>query len=101
MPSPLLWGVEETVQERFGDVVSDLKSVKRDYPFHYTLSPTEVAEFYRLYYGPTHRTFAALELEQQALLRHDLEQLWTQHNRAVHGTTEYDSEYLEVNAVKT
>jgi len=100
MPSPLLWGVEETVRERFGDAVSDLKLTKRDYPFHYALNPAETAEFYRLYYGPTNRAFAALELEQQALLRHDLEQLWSQHNRAVDGTTQYSSEYLEVMALK-
>jgi len=100
MPSPLLWGVEDTVRERFGNAVSELKLTKRDFPFHYALSPAETAEFYRLYYGPTNRAFAALELEPQALLRHDLEQLWTQYNRAVDGTTQYDSEYLEVSALK-
>ena len=87
MTSPLLWGVEETVRERFGNAVSELKLTRCDYPFHYAMSPAETVEFYRLYYGPTNRAFAALEFEQQAALRHDLEQLWTQHNRAVDGIT--------------
>ena len=47
MPSPLLWGMEDTVRERFGDAVSNLTLTKRDYPFRYALSPAETTEFYR------------------------------------------------------
>ena len=35
----------------------------------------------------------------QAALRRDLEQLWSEHNRATDGTTRYDAEYLEVEAI--
>ena len=35
-----------------------------------------------------------------AARRRDLEQLWTEHNRATDGTTRYDSEYLEVEAIR-
>jgi SAM-dependent methyltransferase len=100
MPSPLLWGNEATVRERFQDHVSELKVTKRQYPFNYAFGPAEVAEFYRMYYGPTNRAFAGLDSDQQAALREDLEQLWTQHNRATDGTTQYGGEYLEVIAVK-
>jgi SAM-dependent methyltransferase len=100
MPSPLLWGNEATVRERFQDHVSDLKFTKRQYPFNYPFSPAETVEFYRTLYGPTNRAFAGLDSDQQAALREDLEQLWTQHNRATDGTTQYGGEYLEVVAVK-
>jgi len=36
----------------------------------------------------------------QAALRHDLEQLWTEHNSDTDGTTSMESEYLEVVAVR-
>lgn len=100
MPSPLLWGVEETVRERFTEGVSTLELTRRNYPFHYPLSPVEVVEFYRQFYGPTNRAFAALEPDNQADLQRDLERLWTEHNLATDGTTRYDSEYLEVVAIK-
>jgi SAM-dependent methyltransferase len=100
MPSPLLWGNEPTVRERFQDHVSELKVTRRQYPFSYPFGPAEVVEFYRMYYGPTNRAFAGLDADRQAALREDLEQLWTQHNRATDGTTLYGGEYLEVVAVR-
>jgi len=100
MPSPLLWGNEATVRERFQDHVSELKLTKRQFPFKYAFGPAEVVEFYRMYYGPTNRAFAGLDSDRQAALREDLEQLWTRHNRATDGTTQYGGEYLEVVAVK-
>lgn len=100
MPSPLLWGNEATVRERFQDHVSELKLTKRQYPFNYPFGPTDTVEFYRTYYGPTNRAFAALDAGKQAALRQDLEQLWAEHNRATDGTTQYPGEYLEVVAIK-
>lgn len=100
MPSPLLWGNEETVAERFGDGVSDLRIEKRMYPFSYPFSPAEVAEHFRVYYGPMNRAFASLDDEGQAALRRDLEGLWTRYNQATDGTTRYDGEYLEVTAIR-
>jgi hypothetical protein len=100
MPSPLLWGKEPTVQERFQDQVSELTFTRQQYPFSYPFGPAEVVEFYRMYYGPTNRAFAALDSDKQAALREDLEQLWAQHNRATDGTTQYGGEYLEVVAVR-
>ncbi len=47
------------------------------------------------------RAFAALDATGQAEgLRGDLEQLWTEHNNATDGTTRYESEYLEVVALR-
>jgi SAM-dependent methyltransferase len=100
MPSPLLWGNEATVRERLRDGVADLHLTKRQYPFYYPFPPSEVVEHFRTYYGPTNRAFIALEAAGQDALRRDLEQLWTEHNRATDGTTRYESEYLEVVAVR-
>ncbi len=100
MPPPVKWGDQATVRERLRDGVAELQLTTRLYPFRYPFPPSEVVEFYRTYYGPTNRTFAALDADGQAALRHDLEQLWTEHNRATDSTTHYDSEYLEVVAVR-
>lgn len=100
MPSPVLWGVEETVKERFGSGVSALEMTPRDAVFSYPFSPAEVVEHFRLYYGPTQKAFGALDEAGQAALRADLEKLWSEHNRKDDGTTEVASEYLEVVATK-
>lgn len=100
MPSPLLWGNEATVRERLRDGIVELQMTKRLYPFRYPFTPSEVVEHFNTYYGPTNRAFAALDAAEQAALRRDLEQLWTEHNRATDGTTYYESEYLEVVAVR-
>jgi hypothetical protein len=62
-----------------------------------------VVEFFRNYYGPVHKAFAALasySFEKQNALRKDLEQLWTEHNTATDGATYLEAEYLEVIAVR-
>ncbi len=100
MPSPLLWGNEATVRERLRDGVAELHLTKRQHPFRYPFPPSEVVEHFRTYYGPTNRAFAALDAAGQDALRHDLEQLWTEHNRDADGTTRMESEYLEVVAVR-
>src|SRR5512141_1480043 len=60
MPSPVLWGDESVVRERFGRGVSDLALTRVNYRFDYPFAPAEVVEFFRKYYGPTTRAFAAL-----------------------------------------
>jgi hypothetical protein len=55
--------------------------------------------YFRLWYGPTLRAFAALDEKNRDALRRDLETLWADHNRATDGTTRVQSEYLEVVAV--
>ncbi len=100
MPSPLLWGKEETVRERLGDGVAELSMTKRLYPFHYPFPPSEVVEHFRTYYGPTNRAFNALDDAARAAFRRDLEQLWGEHNSATDGTTRMKSEYLDVVALR-
>ncbi|HEY5445043.1 MAG TPA: class I SAM-dependent methyltransferase [Pyrinomonadaceae bacterium] len=100
MPSPVLWGVEATVRERFGSRVSSLAATAQNIFFRFPFSPVDVVEHFRTYYGPTQKAFGALNENGQAALRGDLERLWTQNNRASDGTTEVESEYLEVIAIR-
>jgi hypothetical protein len=100
MASPVKWGDEEIVRERFEDGIAHLKLSRRLYPFRYPFPPPEVVEFFRTYYGPSYKAFAALDAEKQSALRGDLDQLWTEHNTATNGTTFIESEYLEVVAIR-
>jgi len=100
MPSPVLWGVDETVRERFGDGFSKIETTTRPIIFAFEGSPAETVEHFRTYYGPTQKAFGALDEAGQAALRSALEQLWTKHNRVTDGSTEIESEYLEVIALK-
>jgi 2-polyprenyl-3-methyl-5-hydroxy-6-metoxy-1,4-benzoquinol methylase len=100
MPSPLLWGNEDAVRERFTDGIGDLQLVRRKIDFIFLMSPAEVVEHFRLFYGPTQKAFEALNDEGRIALRRDLEQLWTEHNRVDDGTTRVESEYLEVKAIR-
>jgi SAM-dependent methyltransferase len=99
VPSPILWGDQKTVPERLSGV-KELTLTPRMITFNYPMTPPEVVEFFRLYYGPTQRAFAALDDERQKPLRADLEKHWSQHDRGTGGSTAVDSEYLEVVAVR-
>lgn len=100
MPSPIMWGVEENVRERFGEGISRLETKLQNLRFAFPFSPAEVVEHFRTYYGPTQKAFGTLDEAKQAMLRKDLEELWTADNRATDGTTAIDSEYLEVIAAR-
>ena len=100
VPSPLLWGNEATVKERLGDQVADLRCTPRTITFNFPFNAAATVEYFRTYYGPTLRAFAALSPEAQQALRSDLEQLWGQHNRSRNGVTQVDSTYLEVIAIR-
>lgn len=101
MPSPVLWGDEATVEERFKDGISGLIMTRHNIVFNFPFSPVEVVEHFRKFYGPTQKAFAALGEEEQSLFRRDLENLWTEHNQKEDGTTRIESEYLEVLAVRS
>lgn len=100
MPAPVLWGVEETVRERFGSSVSSIETNLREAVFNFPFPPADVVEHFRTYYGPTQKAFGALDESGQAALRKDTENHWTKHNRKTDGTTEVAAEFLEVVATK-
>src|SRR5262249_59622090 len=100
MPSPVLWGDETTVRERLGDGLSDLRLVRRHYTFTYPFPPADVVEVFRLYYGPMHQAFAALDAGGREALRLELEALWTRHNRAGQDRTTVYAAYLAVVGIR-
>ncbi len=100
MPSPVLWGDEATVRERLGTGLSDLSLVRYHYTLSYPFPPSEVVEFFRLYYGPMNKAFASLNDAGSLYLRRELETLWSTHNRAGAGCTTVLAEYLEVIGVQ-
>src|ERR1051325_3866992 len=60
MASPVLWGVEETVRERFAEGISKVDTQLQKITWVFPFSPAEVVEHFRLYYGPTQKAFGAL-----------------------------------------
>lgn len=100
MPSPLLWGDEKTARERFGERVSEIKFERHSILFTFPFGVAETIEYWRLFYGPTHKAFAALDPAGQAALRADLEKLWSENNLAADGSTLIESEYLQITATR-
>ena len=100
MPSPVLWGDEAIVRERFREGIADLKCELRVYHFDYPFPPEAVVEFFRTNYGPMSRAFASLDGDEQEKLRSELVSLWSTHNQAVDDSTRVDAEYLEVIATR-
>ena len=102
MPPPVLWGDEKVVGERLKGFVSDLKFNRRFVAFNFPVSPAEVVEHFRSYFGPTQKAFEALKSdgEKQNALRDELVKHWADNNQATDGTTKVESEYLEVLATR-
>lgn len=101
MAPPMKWGDEATVRERLQEGTSEVHVRRRLYPMRYPFRPADVVNLFCTEYGPTVRAIAALDPEKQAALRADLEQLWTTNNKASDGTTDVQSEYLEVMAIRS
>ena len=101
VPSPMGWGDEATVRARLQHGFTNVRLARRIALMRYPFPPAETVEFFRQYYGPTQKAFAALDTSAQAVLRRDLVELQTVQNIAkTPGTTEVAAEYLEVVAVR-
>jgi ubiquinone/menaquinone biosynthesis C-methylase UbiE len=100
MPSPVLWGDEETVKQRLSEGFSELQMTRRPITFTYPFGPAQVVEHFIKYFGPTKKAFEALDNEKQDALRGELVTLWTEFNHASDNTTAVTSEYLEIIATR-
>jgi len=101
VPSPMAWGDENTVRERLRHGFTDIRLTRRMATMSYPFPPAETVEFFRQYYGPTNKAFAALDANAQAALRRDLIELQTMHNVArMVSATRVEAEYLEVVATR-
>jgi SAM-dependent methyltransferase len=69
--SPLLWGTEAHLRELFGDGIASIEVAEQTFTFRYR-SAEDFVEFFRLWYGPTLKAFAALEGTGRDALEHDL-----------------------------
>jgi SAM-dependent methyltransferase len=102
IPSPLLWGDEAVVRERFNGAVKDLRLTPRIARFRFPFDPAETVEFFRRFYGPTQRAFEALDPARQARFRNELVELQARHNDSPRpNETETPSEYLEIHALRS
>jgi SAM-dependent methyltransferase len=99
--SPMTWGVEANVVERFGSagIAQDKVSCVRDtYMFDYPGTPGGFVEVFRSYYGPTMNAFEAAEKSGRAAeLEKELRSLFQSKNesRSV-GTTKIPATFLRV-----
>ena len=100
MPPPVLWGTPDTVKERFGDRLADLKMTPRMAEFEYAFPPAGVVTLFETYFGPTVMAFKAIPPENHESYRKDLEALWAEHNTSTGNETRVNGEYLEVIGTK-
>jgi SAM-dependent methyltransferase len=84
--SPVTWGVESNVIERFGAAgvpASQISCVPDTYTFNFAGTPAEFVAEFRTYYGPTMNAFAAAESSgRSAELQQQLEALFAAQNKS-------------------
>jgi ubiquinone/menaquinone biosynthesis C-methylase UbiE len=100
--SPLLWGTEAHLRDLLGDGVSSLEVTRRTFTWRFESSEEFVA-FFRAWYGPTLKAFAALEGEARDALQQDLIALALRSNRLDPdaGAIAIPSTYTEAVAIRT
>lgn len=84
--SPMLWGVESHVIERFeqaGVAKENITFSKDTFTFNPPYSPAEFVDKFKTYYGPTMNAFEAAEKNGKAAdLQRELEELFTRQNQS-------------------
>ena len=88
------WGMEDRIQELFGNRINRLRIATRQVTFRYR-SPRHMLEHFRTCDGPTRAAFEALDAAGQDSLAGDLLEVYATYNRATDGTLVAPSEYLE------
>jgi ubiquinone/menaquinone biosynthesis C-methylase UbiE len=100
LETPVLWGKEEIVAERFSKVGWKVQTTRRNLEFKYPFATAEVVKLFLEYFGPTKVVFSRLDSAGQQGLAADLEKLWAEHNEGSANETNVEAEYLEVIARK-
>jgi ubiquinone/menaquinone biosynthesis C-methylase UbiE len=89
--SPMTWGVENNVIERFAaaGVPADKISFARDtFTFNFPGTPSAFVDEFRKYYGPTMNAFEAAEKQGRAAeLQKELEELFNSQNKSQNATS--------------
>lgn len=99
--SPMLWGMEENVMERFGKAgvaKEDISVSKQTFCFNAPVTPSELVGRFKNYYGPTMNAFEAAEKNGRARdLQLELEDLFTRQNKSnIDGNTFIPASFLMV-----
>jgi len=84
--SPVLWGIEENVKERFGQAgipAENISCTRETYTFQAPFPARSFVERFRQFYGPTMNAFDAAEKNGKAAeLQKELEELFVRENRS-------------------
>lgn len=84
--SPVLWGMQDTVVERFeqaGIKKEDISFSRETFTFNTPVSPTDFVQVWKNYYGPTMNAFEAAEKNGKAEeLQRELEELFNNQNQS-------------------
>jgi SAM-dependent methyltransferase len=98
--SPVTWGVEENVVERFGEAGiprGQLSFSRETYRFANPAPPSALLATFRKYYGPTMNAFDAAEKSGRAdALYGELEALFDAQNTSPNGSTSIPATFLRV-----
>jgi ubiquinone/menaquinone biosynthesis C-methylase UbiE len=99
--SPMTWGVESNVIERFGAAgipKENISFVRDTYVFNFPGTPSEFVDLFRKYYGPTMNAFEAAENNGRAGdLQKELEILFNSQNKSPgNDATSIPATYLRV-----
>ena len=98
--SPVTWGVEANVRERFGAAgiqPQDITYDRASYVFRHPGPRAEFLEAFRLFYGPTMNAFeAAAKNGLEDRLREELTALFASHNEGDADRTVIPATYLKV-----
>lgn len=88
--SPMTWGVESNVLERFagaGVQAEKISFIRDTFIFDFAGPPALLVEEFRNYYGPTMNAFGAAEKNGRAAdLQKELEDLFSSQNTSAHAT---------------
>jgi ubiquinone/menaquinone biosynthesis C-methylase UbiE len=99
--SPMTWGIENNVIERFGGAgisKEKISFVKDTYVFNFPSPPSELVDVFSKYYGPTMNAFEAAEKTGRAGdLRKELDGLFNSQNKSSgKDTTSIPATFLRV-----
>ena len=103
--SPMLWGVEEQVTERFtsAGVPKENIAFERDtFTFNAHYAPAELVSNFKNYYGPTMNAFEAADKNGKAAeLQRELEVLFNSQNQSgTSDTTSIPATFLRVTVTR-
>src|SRR5437763_35253 len=89
--SPMTWGVESNVIERFtaaGIPKENISFARDTFTFNFPGTPSQLVDVFRKYYGPTMNAFEAAEKQGKAdELQKQLEDLFNSQNESKEGTS--------------